>query len=64
MSESKIASMEWGRKYEPTSLKTRPLTGKVLVAVFFDWKGLLPVDYLYERQTHNAAYYCHLLGSS
>lgn len=64
--ESKMASMEWRRKEEPcpVKMKTRPSAGKVLATVFFDWKGVLLVDFLHERRTINAAYYCQLLDSA
>lgn len=61
--ESKMASMEWRRKDEtrPVKAKTRLSAGKVLATIFFDCKGVLLIDFLHERRTVNAAYYCQLL---
>ncbi|XP_060822306.1 histone-lysine N-methyltransferase SETMAR-like [Bombus pascuorum] len=61
--ESKQASMEWRRKEEaaPVKAKTRLSDGKVLATVFFDRRGVLHIDFLHERRTINAAYYCELL---
>ena len=61
--ESKQASMEWRRKGEtaPVKAKTRLSAGKVLATVFFDYRGVLLIDFLHERRTINAAYYCELL---
>ena len=41
--------------------KTRLSAGKVTVTVFWDFKGVLLVDFLHTRRTVNAAYYCDLL---
>lgn len=62
--ESKQASMEWRRKGEgaPVKAKTRLSAGKVLSTVFFDRRGILLIDFLHERRTINAAYYCELLN--
>lgn len=64
--ESKQASMEWRRKNEsaPVKAKTRLSAGKVLATVFFDFKGVLLIDFLHERRTVNAAYYCQLLDNA
>lgn len=61
--ESKRASMEWRKKGEenPVKAKTRLSAGKVLATVFWDWRGVLLVDFLHGRQTINATYYCGLL---
>lgn len=61
--ESKQASMKWRRKGEtaPVNAKTRLSAGKVLATVFFDYRGVLLIDFLHERRTINAAYYCELL---
>lgn len=61
--ESKQASMEWRKKGEPgpVKAKSRLSAGKVLATVFFDQRGLLHLDFLHERRTINAAYYCDIL---
>ncbi|XP_057658478.1 histone-lysine N-methyltransferase SETMAR-like [Diorhabda carinulata] len=61
--ESKQASMEWRKKGEtgPVKAKSRLSAGKVLATVFFDQCGLLHLDFLHERRTINAAYYCKIL---
>lgn len=62
--ESKQASMEWRLKGEPgpVKAKSRLSAGKVLASVFFDQRGLLHLDFLHERRTINAAYYCDILN--
>lgn len=61
--ESKQASKEWRRKNEcaPVKAKSRLSAGKILATVFFDFKGVLIIDFLHERRTVNAAYYSQLL---
>lgn len=61
--ESKQASMEWRKKGEtgPVKAKSRLSAGKVLATVFFDQRGLLHLDFLHERRTINATYYCQIL---
>lgn len=61
--ESKQASMEWRKKGEPgpVKAKSRLSAGKVLATVFFYQRGLLYLDFLHERRTINAAYYCQIL---
>lgn len=61
--ESKQASMEWRKKGEPgpVKAKSRLSAGKVMATVFFDQRGLLHLDFLHERRTINAAYYCQIL---
>lgn len=63
--ESKMASKEWRKKDEacPVKAKSRLSAGKVLATVFFDWRGVLHIDFLHDRRTVNAAYYCQLLES-
>jgi len=41
--------------------KTRLSAGKVMATVFWDFKGVLLVDFLHARRTINVAYYCNLL---
>lgn len=64
--ESKQASMEWRKKEEaaPVKAKTRLSAGKVLSTVFWDYRGVLHVDFLHERRTVNAEYYCQLLDEA
>lgn len=64
--ESKQASMEWRKKGEsaPVKAKSRLSAGKVLATVFFDFKGVSHIDFLYKRRTVNAAYYCQLLDET
>jgi len=61
--ESKRASKEWRGKDEecPVKAKTQPSAGKVMATVFWDYKGVLHIDFLHDRKTINAAYYCDLL---
>ena len=37
------------------------LLGKILQRFFFNYAGILFIDYLHERRTVNVAYYCQLL---
>lgn len=61
--ESKRASMQWKRKGSPPPLKakTTPSAGKVMATVFWDFKGILHVDFLHTQKTINAQYYSNLL---
>lgn len=61
--ESKRSSMEWRRKNEagPVKAKTKLSAGKILATVFWDYRGVVFVDFLEERRTINATYYCELL---
>jgi len=42
----------------PVKAKIHRSAGKVLTTVFWDFKGILLIDFLHERHTVNAAYYC------
>jgi len=55
-----------GRKEESASIKTeiRFSAGKILAIVFFYFKGILHIDFLYDRRTVNAANYCQLLDET
>ena len=57
--ETKRASKEWRGKGEQCSVKakTRLSTRKVMTTVFWDFKGVLIVDFLHARRTVNAAYW-------
>ena len=61
--ESKKASMQWKRKGSPPPVKAKrtPSAGKVMATVFWDFKGVLHVDFLYTQKTINAQYYSNLL---
>ena len=61
--EMKTASKEWRGKGEeyPVKAKMRLSAGKVMATVFWDFKGVLLIDFLHARRTINAAYYCDLL---
>jgi hypothetical protein len=63
MPESKRASKEWRRKDEecPVKAKTQPSASKVMATILWDYKGVLHIDFLHDRKTINAAYYCDLL---
>jgi hypothetical protein len=56
--------MEWRKKEEPgpVKAKSRMSAGKVMATVFLDRRGLLHIDFLHERRTINAAYYCEMLS--
>ena len=61
--ETKRASKEWRGMGEEclVKAKTRLSAGKVMATVFWDFKGVLLVDFLHARRTVNVAYYCNLL---
>lgn len=61
--ESKRASMQWKRSGSPPPLKAKTISsaGKVMATVFWDFKGVLFVDFLHGRKTINAQYYSNLL---
>ena len=61
--ETKRASKKWRCKGEecPVNAKRRLSAAKVMATVFWEFKGVLLVDFLYTRRTTNAAYYCDLL---
>jgi histone-lysine N-methyltransferase SETMAR len=57
--------MEWRRRGEhcPVKAKMRLSAGKGLTTIFWDWKGVLLIDFLHECHTVNAAYYCQHLDN-
>jgi len=61
--QTRRASKEWWGKGEecPVKAKTRLSAGKEMATVFWDFKGVFLVDFLNDRRTVNAAYYCDLL---
>lgn len=68
---STIVSQKVNRQYgvekeggDYTLAKTRLSAGKVLVTVFWDFKGVLHINFPREHQTINVAYYWGLLGET
>ena len=61
--ESKQESMQWAEKGSkpPTKARVRASAGKVMLTVFWDYKGILMVDYLPHKQTINAQYYIEII---
>lgn len=57
--ESKESSKQWKHSTSPTPKKfrMRPSAGKVMASVFWDFRGIIHVDYLPKSHTINAAYY-------
>jgi len=47
----------------PIKARSHLSVGKVLATVFWDSKGVLLTDFLRDRRTVNAAYYCELLDN-
>ena len=66
--KSKQAShiKDWRKKGEGVTDKSKTLlsAGKVFALVFWDFKGVLHIDFLQERRTINAAYYCNILDEA
>jgi hypothetical protein len=60
--ESKQWSLEWHHVHSPTIKKYRTSsTKKIMAAVFWDWKGVLLVDFMCQGTTTNAAAYFETL---
>jgi [histone H3]-lysine36 N-dimethyltransferase SETMAR len=61
--ESKRQSMEWRHQGSPPPKKFRviPSAGKILSTVFWDFEGVLFVDYLPKGKTINGQYYANLI---
>ena len=61
--ETKQQSMEWWHSGSPRPKKFRlqKSAGKVLASIFWDQKGILPIDYLPNGQNIKAEYYSCLL---
>ena len=61
--EPNQSSMEWCSQNEtiPINEKARLSAGKVLTSVFWDYRGIIYIDFLLD-QTINVAYCCRLLG--
>lgn len=61
--EQKQQSKQWieAGKSAPKKAKVVPSAGKVMATVFWDYKGVLLIDYLAKGKTINSDYYCNLL---
>lgn len=61
--ECKRSSMQWVEKGGrlPKKCKTVFSACKVLATIFWDYRGVILIDYLDKGKTVNAAYYCDLL---
>lgn len=61
--ESKQQSMQWRRVGSPRvkKFKLTPSTKKFMCTVFWDWRGILLVDFMDHGATINAAGYCETL---
>jgi [histone H3]-lysine36 N-dimethyltransferase SETMAR len=63
ITESKQQPKQWKKSGELTPIKAKAIlsAGKVMTSVFWDFKGVIMVDYLARGETINTAYYCILL---
>lgn len=61
--ETKRSNMNWRIKNEAGPLKAKTLlsAGKILATVFWDFKVIVYVYFLFLRRSVNATYYCELL---
>jgi histone-lysine N-methyltransferase SETMAR len=61
--ESKQESMQWKHADSPTPVKfhTTPSAGKILCTIYWDWKGVILMDYMPHKATITGAYYAELL---
>jgi hypothetical protein len=61
--ETKNQSKEWKHTSSPPpkKAKVQTSTGKVMLSVFWDCRGVILTDYLTKGQTITATYYCSLL---
>lgn len=61
--ESKTESMEWRKSDEepPKKFKGQIPAGKVMATIFWDWEGILFIDYLEKGKTVNGTYYAAIL---
>ena len=61
--ETKLQSMQWKSRDEPTPVKfkTQASAGKVLATIFWDRKGPIMCDYLQRGHTVTGQYYADLL---
>nr|CAD45369.1 transposase [Bythograea thermydron] len=62
--KAKLESMAWKHKGFPTPLKfwTQSSAGKIMDTIFWDTKGVLPVDFLLHGSTITREYYAGVLG--
>lgn len=61
--ETKEQSKQWTEAggSAPKKAKTIQSAGKVMATVFWDFKGILLIDYLQKGKTINSEYYCNIL---
>lgn len=61
--ETKTQSSQWKTKSEPRPKKARQVRSnvKVLITVFFDWKGVVHYEFLPRGRTVNKEYYVEVL---
>ena len=61
--ETKEQSKQWTEAggSAPKKAKTVQQAGKVMASVFWDYKGILLIDYLQKGKTINSKYYSNLL---
>ncbi|PNF22599.1 hypothetical protein B7P43_G11512 [Cryptotermes secundus] len=63
--ESQQSSREWRHTSSPKPKRARRSrsAGKVMATFFWDWQGVIHVDFLTDARTVNAAYYSDLLAT-
>ncbi|PNF41810.1 hypothetical protein B7P43_G02600, partial [Cryptotermes secundus] len=63
--ESQQSSREWWHTSSPKPKRARRSrsAGKVMATFFWDWQGVIHVDFLTDARTVNAAYYSDLLAT-
>ena len=62
--ESQQSSREWRHTSSPKPKSRRSRSaGKVMATFFWDWQGVIHVDFLTDARTVNAAYYSDLLAT-
>lgn len=61
--ESKLESMQWKHVDSPPPVKfrTQSSAGKVMATIFWDYDGLLMIDYLPPKKTITGQYYAELI---
>lgn len=62
--ETKQESMHWKHRDSPPPKKfrTQPSAGKVMATIFWDFKGVIHIDYMPHNTTITGQYYAGLLG--
>ena len=63
--QSQQSSREWRHTSSPKLKRTwrSRSAGKVMATFFWDWQGVIHVDFLTDARTVNAAYYSDLLAT-